>query len=524
MAPGLVVWLAITSPLWGAVLAPQVLGFFLVLFSAYWLVKSIIFAWGVVVGYVRLEQAQRRDWYAAAAALPGFSRLRHLVLIPTYQENEEILADTLHHLAMQDVPLNRVAVVLAFEERDPAAPARARHLQQRFGALFGELLVTFHPDLPGEVKGKSSNLAWAARRVEEELVKTGRLSPHHLLVTVCDADSRLHRGYLAALSYATLSHQDGPYHVFQPAILFYANHWRLPAPLRAINSVYSLYELSRMVPSHRLVTQSTYSLSWTAAHGVGFWDTDVIPEDSRLFFKVFVHFGQRVKVRPIFLPVYADAAEGRTLGATVVNSYQQILRWAWGVSDVPYVVLGALRARHIPWHIRAARVAWYVEEHLVWPSHWFLLMLGGSIPPLVNPDYARSALGLWQAGLTSAFLGFCMPCLAVVIFADWRLRPEHPEGEDLFDVLKGWAAFALLPIVSLPLAAAPALDAHTRLLFGRYLEYRVTEKVPVTAHIRGERLSRPSAVDEQALQHRSYPAGSAASVTDPVLVHFSDLG
>jgi hypothetical protein len=33
------------------------------------------------------------------------------------------------------------------------------------------------------------------------------------------------------------------------------------------------------------------------------------------------------------------------------------------------------------------------------------------------------------------------------------------------------------PIVGLVLSVLPALEAHTRLLLGRYLEYRVTEKV-----------------------------------------------
>jgi hypothetical protein len=35
----------------------------------------------------------------------------------------------------------------------------------------------------------------------------------------------------------------------------------------------------------------------------------------------------------------------------------------------------------------------------------------------------------------------------------------------------------MYPIVGLVLSVLPALEAHTRLLFGRYLEYRVTEKV-----------------------------------------------
>ena len=84
------------------------------------------------------------------------------------------------------------------------------------------------------MRGKSANLTWAARRVEAELIDTGRLDPTNLIVTCCDADSRLHRRYLAALGHDVLSHPNGFLHIFQPAILFYANHWRLIAPLRAL--------------------------------------------------------------------------------------------------------------------------------------------------------------------------------------------------------------------------------------------------------------------------------------------------
>lgn len=525
--PPVLVWLVITAPVWAALLMPSVLGFAMVLFSAYWLWKSLSFAAGVIVGYVRLHRAQRHDWEAAASSLPGYAGLHHLIMLPTYREGDEILADTLQHLARQDVPLDRVAVVMAFEERDREAPQRAQVLQARFGNLFGHFIVTFHPDLPGEVKGKSSNLAWAARRVKEELIDSGTLDPRQLAITVCDADSRLHRRYLSALSYSLLRDPAAQLHVFQPAILFYANHWRLPAPLRALNSVYSLYELARMVPSHRLVTQSTYSLAWWVADEVDFWDVDIIPEDSHMFFKVLFHYGRRVKVQPIFLPVYADAAEGPTLARTMVNTYHQIRRWAWGVSDVPYVVLGALRAPDMPWYMRLARVAWYVEEHIMWPAHWFLLTLGGVVPRLVNPSYANSALGLWQAGLNSAIMGLCLPCLLVVILVDWRLRPQHPDGEDAIDVLIGWASFGLLPVVGLVLAALPALDAHSRLLFGRYLEYRVTEKMPVqgAARARGRRptFRLPASGLDQLPQYMAYAPGGTTAVTDSVLLVYRDL-
>jgi len=39
------------------------------------------------------------------------------------------------------------------------------------------------------------------------------------------------------------------------------------------------------------------------------------------------------------------------------------------------------------------------------------------------------------------------------------------------------AQYLAYPIVGLVMSVLPALEAHTRLLLGRYLEYRVTEKV-----------------------------------------------
>jgi hypothetical protein len=492
--PPALAWVAITSPAWAAIIAPQILGYFLVAFSGYWLWRSAEFAVGLLIGLARMHLAQRRDWVAAGSRLSGFERLHHIALVPTYKENDEILSETLEHLARQTLPRERIGVVLAFEQRDPEGIARAERLSQRFAHRFGQWLVTVHPDVQGEVKGKSSNLAWAARRVEEELISTGKLDDTELLVTVCDADSRVDRQYLAALGQHVLSNDYGRLHIYQPAILFYANHARLPLPLRAVSSVFSLYSLARLAASHRLIPQSTYSLTWSAARRVSFWDVDVVPEDSHMFFKVWLHLGERVRTRAIHLPVYADAAEGVTPWRSASSTYQQIRRWAWGVSDIPYLALRTLRARHIPWHIRVARVGWYVEEHLVWPSHWFLLTLGGLLPPLINPEYARTALGIWQTTVYSTLLGLCLPSLILAILVDmllkWRTDGEH----DLLSVVFGMAGFALLPLTGLALVALPALDAHTRLLFGRSLAYQVTEKV-----------SRPSTSSSSALARAMAP-------------------
>jgi hypothetical protein len=213
------------------------------------------------------------------------------------------------------------------------------------------------------------------------------------------------------------------------------------------------------------------------ARRVGFWDVDVVPEDSHMFFKVWLHLGKRVQARAIFLPVCADAAEGVNLWRSAQSTYQQIRRWAWGVSDVPYLTLRAIRAEHIPWYTRVSRLGWYVEEHLVWPSHWFLLTLGGMLPPLLNQVWARSPIGTWQTEAFSTLLGLSLPALILAICGDLLLKWRSGARLDLLTLLGGLLGFALLPLTGLAMVALPALDAHTRLLLGRTLAYQVTEKV-----------------------------------------------
>src|SRR5437868_8549089 len=140
--PPALAWLALTSPGWAAVVAPELLGYFLVAFSAYWLWRSCEFSGGLLIGLARLHGAQRRDWAADGARLPGYQGMHHLVIVPTYRESDEILVETLECITRQTAPAERISVVLAFEERDPQARARADRLSARFADRFGHLLIT----------------------------------------------------------------------------------------------------------------------------------------------------------------------------------------------------------------------------------------------------------------------------------------------------------------------------------------------------------------------------------------------
>jgi hypothetical protein len=64
------------------------------------------------------------------------------------------------------------------------------------------------------------------------------------------------------------------------------------------------------------------------------------------------------------------------------------------------------------------------------------------------------------------------------MWIDNRLQPPRFEPRPWWRDVLSVASWALLPIAGLLLTAIPALEAHTRLLFGRYLQYQVTEKLP----------------------------------------------
>src|ERR1700730_7651907 len=91
--PPAVAWVALTSPAWASILAPSLLGYFLVAFSAYWLWRSCEFTVGLLLGIGRLHAAQRRDWLALGSCISGFEQVHHVVIVPTYRESDEVLTE-----------------------------------------------------------------------------------------------------------------------------------------------------------------------------------------------------------------------------------------------------------------------------------------------------------------------------------------------------------------------------------------------------------------------------------------------
>ncbi|MBU1327180.1 glycosyltransferase family 2 protein [Patescibacteria group bacterium] len=469
-------WMLITLPFWLSFWHPAMVAYVIITFDVYWFYKSLALVVHSLRSFVNLTAHTAVDWKKLAQVLPNWGKLHHIVIIPEYKEPIHILRRTLENLAHQDFPKERLIIVLATEDKDSNARKVAGQLKSDFGAGFGHFLITRHVLHYGEIAGKSSNMAHAAKSIVGYLQKK-KIPINFTTVTSCDADALLHPKYFSCLSYKFLTDPNRKFHLWQGAILFHNNIWRIPLPNRFLNTLNSIWNLAILSQKNRLINFSTYSLPYATAAKVGFWSVDVIPEDYHMFFKIYFELGDKVHVEPIFLPILVDAAESRGFFPTFINQYEQAKRWAWGVADIPYVIRGAVLHTEISLIDRVKRLLILMEHHIFWPANWFLLTIGSTIPPLINPLFGRTVLGHNLARISSSILTLSTIFLIVVFMIDWRIKPPRPQNYPRWKLPLLYLQWITLPVISFFLSALPGLDAHTRLLLGKRLEYRVTEKI-----------------------------------------------
>lgn len=113
----------------------------------------------------------------------------------------------------------------------------------------------------------------------------------------------------------------------------------------------------------------------------------------------------------------------------------------------------------------------------MWPVNWFVITLGLTVPSLLNPRFARTALGYTVPKLSSFVLTIALAFLVIMLIFDYIYKPAKPKEYPLWRALLTPFEFVLMPIAGFFFTALPGLDAHTRLMLGKYIEYRVTEKV-----------------------------------------------
>lgn len=477
--PGLVSWNLILFPYWGIFIIPNVVAYFILLFNIYWFYQSLLIAVTATFSHLRIQASIQYNWMDDLKSFPDWQKVRHVVIIPTYKEPVYILERIFKSLKAQDLPSKQLIVVLAMEGKEPRQEreAKVKELQSKFKGVFANFFVTVHEIALGEVSGKASNERFAAIWIKKNFIDQNNLDLDYFTVTSSDADHAFHPKHFSLLTFRFLDNPSRYTHFWQPAVLFYNNIWKIPAITRVLNSLMSLWNLSQLPRRDRLINGQNYSLSFKLLDEAGYWDADKIPEDWGIFFKAFYKKHGHIEVEPLYLPLYADAAESTSVLKTLKNQYEQLKRWAWGVSDTPWIIKNYLLAENIPFWNKTMRLLTVLWAHFLWPVNWFIITLGLSVPVLLNPAFGRTALGYTVPKLSFFVLTLSLGFLLVTLVIDRVYKPKRPKEFPLWRALLIPLEFVLMPIAGFFFSALPGIDAHTRLMLGKYIEYRVTEKV-----------------------------------------------
>lgn len=469
-------WFIITLPLWLSPFHPAVVAYFIIAFDLYFFYKSVATIIQAVISYKKILFHRKINYAKKLTKIKEASLINHFVIIPNYKEPLYKLESTISSIIKNDYQYKNIYLVLAFEKREKEALVKAKILKNKFKNFFKDILISFHKLTIGEVAGKASNQTYAAKIVDNYATKKN-FDKKLTLITICDADSQFPVNYFSYLTYKFLRDKKRLYHFYWAPVLLYNNFWQLPFFVRMQATLSSIVRLAFLSYKENLIQISTYSTNLWLLKEVGFWDVDIIPEDWHIYLQAFFKFGEKVSTIPLFTIINGDAVFSGNLLKTSTGRYNQERRWAWGVSDIGYSIKKFFTSAHINPLAKLRKIIFLTEHHLLWPTSFFLLTISASIPPLINPVFRRTVLGFLLPQLSGLILTLTSLMLVGYIYLDIKIRQQLNKKTKSSFLPLLFIQWYLLPAVSFFFSALPALDAHTRILLGKKIEYKVTEKV-----------------------------------------------
>jgi len=482
--PGALVWTTYFLALLFSFLKPLWVIYFIIVFSFYWIVRINYLLIYMVYSWVKMRRAIKVDWLAKLEKIPGWRDYYHLIFMPTYKEGIEIIRTSFKFLAQSKYPLDRFIVVLGGEERDKENFLKnAQIIEKEFGEKFFKLLITVHPkDLPGEIPGKGSNLVWMAKKAKKFIDKLN-IPYEKVIVSSFDIDSCVYPHYFSCLTYKYITHFDPTHTSFQPIALYHNNIWDTPAFLRVVANCTTFWLLSEVARPERLFTFSSHSMSFKALVDVGFWEKDIVTEDSRIFLQCFIHYGGNYQVEPIFVPISMDTVLADTFWKSLKNQYKQVRRWGWAIEHFPYMVWNFFikPKKKIPFKKKFRYFFFFAEGEYTWPTAPILLFVLGYLPlAVVNKAekatvLAQNAPYVLQNMMTIGMVGLVFSAILSTI-----ILPPPPSKKKKIIYPLMIIQWIFLPLTIIVFGSIPALDAQTHLMLGKRLGFNVTEKIRKT--------------------------------------------
>ncbi|MBI5732020.1 MAG: hypothetical protein HY982_01530 [Candidatus Magasanikbacteria bacterium] len=387
---------------------------------------------------------------------------------------------------------------LPYDKRAEQSPQSTQFNQPYFSAVrnVSEPERAWSPTAEGasEERGRESSgvpTRWGGTTAVPSGGKVG-LSYENILVSVFDVDTQILPDYFSRLTYVFLTCPHPQRSSFQPIPFFTNNIFQAPALGRVISFSATFWHMMQQSRPERLTTFSSHSMPFKPLTEIGFWNKNVVSEDSRIFWQLYLHYNADWRVEPLFYPVTMDANVAPSFWQTMINLYKQQRRWAWGSENIPYMFSGfrqnaSRRKVGIPteasgkipfrkklywgFNILEAFHSWATNALMIFALGWLPLFLGGPAFNATLLSYNLPSITRWI--MTLAMVGIVSSAILSII-----LLPPKPRWFKPWHYLLYFLQWILMPLTLIIFGALPALEAQTRLaLGGKYrLGFWVTPK------------------------------------------------
>jgi hypothetical protein len=480
--PGALTWATFILAIPFAIYFPKIFVCIIIIYSIYWLFRTVLMSARMIRGYNEFRKDRRTNWLKKLKKYSTDNKyldLYHLVIVPTYKEDQKILENSIESVIASDYPSERIIYVLAVEERDLENGQNiAKNLKKKYGDKLFKFITTIHPkNLAGEVKGKGANIYYSANEVIK-FIDEKKIDYKNVIVTTMDADHIVDKNYLPCLTYKYLTDDDPIHKSFQPLPMYFNNIWDVPSPMRLMAMGSSFWQIVVATQPHMLRNFSAHAQSLEALIQTDFWSKITIVEDGHQFWRSYFAFDGNHQVVPMFTPIYMDAVLAENFWKTLKEQYLQQRRWSWGVSDIPFVFTKMISDRKISFWDKMYKAILLFESYYNWSTASLILAVVAWYPIIFSQDFMTSIYSYSFPLVFTRVLMLAWVGMITTLVLSTILLPPNPKKKNNWPyIIREWILTPIiLPITNIFFSSIPAIDSQTRLLFKKYLEFRVTVK------------------------------------------------
>lgn len=486
--PGLISWITFFLIILFSWLLPFYVAIFIIAFDIYWFFKTVFLSLHMRSSFNKMKVNLKKNWLDELANIKPVSQelkninwhdVYHLVILPMYREPLEVVRNSFLRLSEINYPLEKLIVVLATEERGgDAAALTGEKINKEFCGKFFKFLITKHPaDIVGEIAGKGSNDAWAIKEAKNKIIDEFKISYENIVVSVFDVDTAVHPEFFGCLAYYYLTSDRPLRSSFQPIPIFINNIWEAPAFARVFAFSTTFWQMIQQSRPERLITFSSQSIGFKPLSELGFWQPNVVSEDSRIFWQCLLYYDGDWQTVPLFFPVYMDSNVAGNFWRTLKNQYRQIQRWAYGVENNPYFLFGFFKNKKIPKSKKWRFSFIMIESAHSLATNSLIIFLLGWLPTVIGRGrFNETLLSYNLPNITRLIMTLAMVGLVFTAIIATNLLPPKPPHYGRFKYVWMVLQWFLFPVNMILLGSIPALDAQTRLMFGKYLGFWNTPK------------------------------------------------